>query len=428
MRSMTLDEWLSYQEKLHPKGIDLALDRVVEVRDRLGLVANLPIITVGGTNGKGSTCAMLESILSAASYRVGCYTSPHLIDYNERVRIRQQPASDTALCAAFEAVEAARGNVALTYFEFGTLAALWLFCQANLDVVILEVGLGGRLDAVNVFDADCAILTSVDLDHQDYLGDTIEAIGREKAGIFRPGRPAIFSDPHVPRSVVEHTDAIGARLWLAGRDFGFNRLDQQWQYWGPRGKRHALPFPALRGAYQLNNAAGVLAALEALRDRLPVTQQDVKRGLLEVDLTGRLQLLPGRPAVVLDVAHNPHAARVLAEALGSMGFHQNTYAVFSMLSDKDICGVVEAVKHRVDGWFIGPIEHPRGAPVEQLRKIIFEAAPDRPVHSHTSIRSAYARACDAALQNDRIIVFGSFYTVSEVLRSQRDAAAVARGR
>lgn len=416
MRPITLDDWLRYQEQLHPKGIELGLDRVIAVRDRLGLASHFPIITVGGTNGKGSTCAMLESVLSAASYKIGCYTSPHLVNYNERVRIGQQPVDDMALCAAFDAVETARGDIALTYFEFGTLAAMWLFCRASPDAVILEVGLGGRLDAVNAFDADVAIIASVDLDHQDFLGDTIEAIGFEKAGIFRTGRPAIFSDPQVPQSVVDRADRIGAHLQLAGRDFGYHRLEHQWQYWGPRGKRHALPFPALRGAYQLNNAAGALAALEAMHDSLPVALQDIKRGLLEVDLPGRLQVLPGRPTIVLDVAHNPHAARVLAEGLGSMGFYQNTHAVFSMLSDKDISAVVEAVKHRFDTWHIAPTAHPRGASVETLKKIVASVAPGKPLFAYSNIISAHEHACESAAQNDRVVVFGSFYTVSEVLR------------
>jgi dihydrofolate synthase/folylpolyglutamate synthase len=302
------------------------------------------------------------------------------------------------------------------------LAALWLFCRAGVDVAVLEVGLGGRLDAVNAFDADCAIVVSVDLDHQDYLGDSIEAIGFEKAGIFRAGKPAIFSDPRVPNSVAQHAAEIGASFQLAGRDFGYKQMDTHWQFWGPRGKRHGLPFPALRGAYQLSNAAGVLAVLDAMRDRLPIAQQDVKRGLTEVDLPGRLQVLPGRPSVVLDVAHNPHAARMLADGLGNMGFYQNTYAVFSILQDKDILGVVESVKHRFDKWFIAPIDHPRGAPLEMLRQIIMEAAPDRPVQAFSSVAAAFARACDAATQNDRIIVFGSFYTVSEVLRVRRSTS------
>lgn len=416
MQPITLEDWLSYQERLHPKSIELGLARVIAVRDELGLRPKFPIITVGGTNGKGSTCAMMEAILSRAGYRVGCYTSPHLIDYNERVRIAQVPASDAELCTAFAAVETARREIALTYFEFGTLAAMWLFCRAGLDAAILEVGLGGRLDAVNAFDADCAIVASVDLDHQDYLGNSIEAIGFEKAGIFRPGKPAIFSDSRIPVSVVNHAAAIGAPLLLAGRDFAVQRLATHWQFRGARAQRPGLPFPALRGAYQLSNAAGVLAALEALHDLLPVTQQDVKRGLLEVDLPGRLQVLPGRPAVVLDVAHNPHAAGMLADGLGSMGFFQNSYAVFSMLQDKDIRGVVETVKHRFDQWFIAPIPHARGAPLQLLEQILDEVVPDKPVRAFSSIVSAHSHACEMATQNDRIVVFGSFYTVSEVLR------------
>jgi len=421
MQLTTLEEWLRYQEQLNPKSIDLTLDRVIAVRDRLSLKPNFPIITVGGTNGKGSTCAMLEAILSCAGYRTGCYTSPHLLHYNERIRINQTPASDSDICMAFSAIEAVRGDTPLTYFEFGTLAALWLFCHAGLDAAILEVGLGGRLDAVNAFDTDCAVLVSVDLDHQDYLGDSIEKIGFEKAGIFRSGKPAIFSDTRVPESVIQHAAHIGAELQLADRDFGYQRLDTHWQFWSRERKRHALPFPALRGVYQLANATGVLAALDAMRDKLPVAQQDVKRGLLEVELPGRLQVLPGRPAVVLDVAHNPHAARVLADNLGNMGFFQNTYAVFSMLEDKDIKGVVEVLQRRVDEWFIAPIQHPRAAPVEHLRQTIAEVNPQQPVKAFSSISSAYSSAYGAVAQNDRILVFGSFYTVSDVLLARRSA-------
>jgi dihydrofolate synthase/folylpolyglutamate synthase len=418
MTPQTLADWLRYQERIHPQAIQLGLDRVAEVRSRLGLIPDFPIITVGGTNGKGSTCAMLEAILHRAGYRVGCYTSPHLLEYNERVRIGQTNASDAALCQAFAHVEQARGDIALTYFEFGTLAALWMFCQANLEAAILEVGLGGRLDAVNVFDADCAILTSVALDHQDYLGDDLETIGFEKAGIFRPNRPAIFSDMEVPQSVIARAQVIGARLLLGGKDFGCTRMEGQWQYWGPHGRHHALPFPALRGSYQLRNASGVLAALGELRDVLPVALHDIKRGLLEVELAARLQVLPGRPAVVLDVAHNPHAARVLADGLGDMGFCQNTLAVFSMLKDKDARGVIDAVKHRFDAWYLGGIDSARAASVDWLSTHIAELAAGAPVHSFTGLGAAYQAAWEAAGQNDRIVVFGSFYTVAEALRAR----------
>jgi dihydrofolate synthase/folylpolyglutamate synthase len=418
MTPQTLADWLRYQERIHPQTIQLGLDRVAEVRDRLGLVPDFPIITVGGTNGKGSTCAMLEAILHRAGYRVGCYTSPHLLEYNERVRIGQTNASDAALCQAFAQVEQARGDIALTYFEFGTLAALWMFCHADLEAAILEVGLGGRLDAVNVFDADCAILASVALDHQDYLGDDLETIGFEKAGIFRPNRPAIFSDMEIPKSVIAHAHAIGARLLLGGKDFGCTRTEGQWQYWGPHGRHHALPFPALRGSYQLRNASGVLAALGELREVLPVALQDIKRGLLEVELAARLQVLPGRPTVVLDVAHNPHAARALADGLGDMGFYENTLAVFSMLKDKDARGVVDVVKHRFDAWYLGGIESARAASVDWLKAQITELSADAPVHSFTGVGAAYQHAWEAAGQNDRIVVFGSFYTVAEALRAR----------
>jgi dihydrofolate synthase/folylpolyglutamate synthase len=423
MIPQTLADWLRYQERIHPKTIELGLDRVAEVRDRLQLKPDFSIVTVGGTNGKGSTCAMLEAILHRAGYRVGCYTSPHLLDYNERVRIGQRNASDQALCEAFAAVEQARGDIALTYFEFGTLAAIWIFCRAGLQAAILEVGLGGRLDAVNAFDADCAIVTSVALDHQDYLGDNLETIGFEKAGIFRPGRPAIFSDPCLPQSVDRHAKTIGAKLLLGGKDFGCKRMHGQWQYWGPRGKYHALPFPALRGAYQLRNASGALAALAELKDVLPIAVQDVKRGLLEVELAARLQVLPGRPALVLDVAHNPHAALMLADGLGDMGFFQNTLAVFSMLRDKDARGVIDAVKHRVDAWYVGGVDSARAANVDWLAAQITDLAPSATIHTFASVGAAYQSAWEAAGQNDRIIVFGSFYTVAEVLRT-RDAATV----
>jgi dihydrofolate synthase/folylpolyglutamate synthase len=326
-RPATLAAWLAYLETLHPKSIAMGLDRVRAVHARLDAAIRCPVITVAGTNGKGSTCAFLDAILRSAGYRVGLYTSPHLREYNERVRIAGTNATDANLIEAFNAVEdarlatgdAPRPPVTLTYFEFGTLAALWLFARANLDALILEVGLGGRLDAVNIVDADVAILTSVAIDHIDYLGPTREDIGREKAGIFRAGRPALCAEPDPPASVAATAKSIGADLLRIGQDYGYVDEGSQWRYRGLRGERYGLPFPALRGAYQLANAATALAALDCLHRQLPVSSGAVREGLLTVALPGRFQVLPGRPATVLDVAHNPHAARALAEARGAMG-------------------------------------------------------------------------------------------------------------
>ncbi|MCX7185040.1 MAG: bifunctional tetrahydrofolate synthase/dihydrofolate synthase [Nitrosospira sp.] len=417
----TLSDWLSHLEQLHPVTIEMGLERVDQVRIMLGLVPVFPIITVGGTNGKGSTCAMLEAILSRAGYRVACYTSPHLLRYNERVRINQLEASDTDLCKAFAEVESAReaSGISLTYFEFGTLAAMQLFSQAGVDVAILEVGLGGRLDAVNIFDADCAVLTSIDLDHMDYLGDTREEIGFEKAGIFRNGRAAICSEPDVPAAVCRQAAAVGANFMHIGEHFGYSIDATSWSYWGAGGKRHSLPHPALRGSYQLRNASACLAALDALKDSLPVTMGAIRQGLLEVALPGRFQVLPGQPLTVLDVAHNPAAALVLAANLGNMGRYPRTYAVFAMLGDKDMAGVVRALMPAVDVWLAAGINAPRGASAEELLQVLQSvnvAEAGATICTFPDIATAYAYACERASENDRICVFGSFHTVGEVLR------------
>lgn len=392
---------------------------MLAVRRALGARQNAPVISVGGTNGKGSTCAMLERILLSAGYRVGLYTSPHLIDYNERVRIDGRPASDEVLCASFAKVEAARRDTSLTYFEFGTLAAWEAFTAAAVDAVILEVGLGGRLDAVNVFDADCAIVTSVDLDHMDYLGETREAIGFEKAGIFRAGRPAIVGDAKPPQSLIEHAASIGAELQIMGRDFGYMADKGQWTYWGHRGRRGGLAYPALRGAIQLANASTAIAGLEALADRLPVSMQDIRRGLIEVDLPGRFQVLPGRPTVVLDVGHNPQAAGVLAENLGGMAFHPETWAVFGMLNDKDVAGVVERVRGRIDRWLVTGLPGPRGLGATGMAELL-EGLGIRVEGRFDSPAEAYRAAKGRAGEDDRIVAFGSFLTVSGVLQAIDD--------
>ncbi|MDB5760052.1 MAG: folC [Burkholderia sp.] len=429
MNSMptNLADWLSTLESRHPKAIDMGLERVAQVRDALGLRLDCPVITVGGTNGKGSTCAMMEAILLQAGYKVGLYTSPHLVHFNERARVAGEIVGDDALVEQFAAVEAARGDVSLTYFEFTTLAILRLFAQAGLDAVILEVGLGGRLDAVNVIDADVAIVTSVDIDHTEYLGVTREQIGFEKAGIFRAGRPAICSDPVPPKSLLDHAEKIGADLWLLGRDFNYSGDKQQWNYGGRNVRRNALGYPGLRGANQLLNACAALAALEALRDRLPLGAQEVRSGLAMVELPGRFQVMPGRPTVILDVAHNPHAAAALAQNLGNMGFHPYTYAVFGAMADKDIDGIIAHMKPHVDHWCVTDLPLPRAAAAADIAAKLSEAGVDGgsatdAEHSITTFASpadAYANARSRAGENDRIAVFGSFLTVAGVIAARK---------
>jgi dihydrofolate synthase/folylpolyglutamate synthase len=419
-----LNEWLSHLETAHPVGIDMGLSRINRVRDSLGLHFACPVITVGGTNGKGSTCAFLESILMAAGYRVGCHTSPHLLSFNERARINSQMVSDAQILQAFSRVEEARCRISdaptLTYFEFTTLAIMDLFTNANLDVVILEVGMGGRLDAVNIVDADCAIVTSIDLDHMAYLGNTREAIAFEKAGIFRSKASAICGDPLPPQTLIDHANAIGTDLWLMGRDYSFEGDKQQWG-WHGRGKRFSgLSYPALRGANQLLNASAVIAALMAIRDRLPVSAQDIRNGLALVELPGRFQVLPGKPTVVLDVAHNPHAAATLAQSMEAMAYHPYTYAIFGAMSDKDIDGVLKPMIDLVDYWYCTDLPTPRAASAKDLAKRIQSMGKEALVFSEPG--KAFQSALDKAGEGDRIMVFGSFYTVAGVMAYRNNQA------
>jgi dihydrofolate synthase / folylpolyglutamate synthase len=422
----TLADWLAHCERLHPVTIDLTLERVNRVRDRLALRFDVPVFTVAGTNGKGSTCAMLESILQQAGYKVGVYTSPHLVHFEERLRIHGDIVTAEALLPHFEAVEAARQDEALTYFEFTTLALLRCLAAQSLDAVVLEVGLGGRLDAVNAIDADCAVITSVALDHMDYLGPDRESIGREKAGVMRAGRPVVVSDPQPPASVLAQAEALGCDLWLMGRDFNYAGDRQQWS-WSGRGRRYnSLAYPALRGANQLLNASGVLAALDALRSRLPVSAQAVRSGLAMVELPGRFQMLPGQPTLVLDVAHNPHAAAVLSQNLDQMAYYPRTHAVFGAMADKDLAGVVGPLLGQIDHWYCTDLPTSRGASAHKLVEVLQTARTLRaatggarlpqPSHStHSRPSSALAAALAAADPADRILVFGSFYTVGGVL-------------
>ena len=424
----TLPEWLAMLETRHSETqINMGLDRVQAVKARMQLAFTCPVIMVAGTNGKGSTCAMLESVLLRAGYKVGLYIKPHFLDFNERARVLGEMASDEQLVASFNAVEAVRGDTPLTYFEFTTLAILHLLSQAKLDVAILEVGLGGRLDAVNVIDADVAIVTSIDIDHTDYLGDTREAIGFEKAGIFRPGKAAICSDPVPPQSLIDHAEAIGADLWLMGRDFNYSGDKQQWNYGGREQRRNSLAYPSLRGANQILNATAVLAALEVLKLTLPVGAQDVRTGLVTVELPGRFQVLPGRPSVILDVAHNPHAAAALNQNLGNMGYHPYTYAVFGSMQDKDIDGVLAAMSEHVDHWCLTGLPSPRAATASELAakvQIMLEDKPDSSEHTVSIFADpaeAFANAMSRAGENDRIVVFGSFLTVAGVMKARKSS-------
>jgi dihydrofolate synthase/folylpolyglutamate synthase len=431
----TLPEWLAHCEHLHPVTIDMGLERVGQVWQRMGTVLGTPlgregelpeapvVFTVAGTNGKGSTCAMLEGILMAAGFRTGVYGSPHLVHFEERCRIMGEPVQADALVPHFAAVESARGETPLTYFEFTTLAIMSLLAASGLDAVILEVGLGGRLDAVNVVDPDCAVITSIDLDHMEYLGPDREHIGREKAGIMRASRPVVVSDPQVPASVVAHAQALGADLWLFGRDFNYAGDRQQWS-WGGRQKRYnGMAYPALRGANQLLNAAGVLAALEAMWMRLPVSAQAVRSGLATVELPGRFQIIPGQPTLILDVAHNPHAAATLAVNLDQMGFYPRTHAVWGVMADKDLEGMIARLRPVVDAWYCCDLPTPRAATAAALQAAIEQASASRPlatapqatVSVHPDPMAALRAALAAADPADRIVVFGSFYTVGGVL-------------
>ncbi len=422
----TLQDWLAHCERLHPQTISLGLERVREMKARMGLAFDCPVITVAGTNGKGSTCAMLEAVALQAGWRCGVFTSPHLVHFEERCRLGGEISTAAQLVEHFARVESARGDLPLTYFEFTTLAILSLMASSGLDLAILEVGLGGRLDAVNVIDADCAIITSIDLDHQELLGPDRESIGREKAGILRAGRPAVVSDPVPPQSVIDAAEALGCDLWLLGRDFNFSGDKQQWA-WAGRGRRYAgLGYPALRGANQLLNASGVLAAFTALRDRLPVTAQAVRNGLAMVELPGRFQLVPGQPALVLDVAHNPHSVGALVANLDAMGFFPTTHLVFGAMADKDLDTMFARLAPLADRWYFCDLPTARAESAQGLaaRWQALAAAGalggsgprgQAPVSTHASPRAGLEAAAAAADPADRIVVFGSFFTVGGIL-------------
>jgi dihydrofolate synthase/folylpolyglutamate synthase len=415
MRFPDLAQWLRWQEGLHPNAIDLGLQRVTNTLQRLGWRRpHCPVITVGGTNGKGSSVALLESMLTCAGYRVGCFTSPHLRSYNERIKCNGRQVSNAVLMEAFARIDAARQPDTLTFFEFNTLAALLCFEREPLDAVILEVGMGGRLDAVNVVDADVALVSSIALDHCQWLGSDVQAIGREKAGIFRGGRPAVFGSREMPRSIAEVAQQVGAQLLQLGVDFDYQRREHDWDWFNGVRRFEGLPPPALAGEVQFANAAAVLAVLDCLRERLPMPPGALEHGLREVTLPGRFQRLGSAPEWIVDVAHNPAAAQTLAAQLAEQRTCGKTLAVASMLGDKDIEGIARMLHGRIDAWIVGGLRGERAAPVEEVARRL-QAGGAHVVAAVPSITQACETAQQQAAASDRIIAFGSFLTVAEVM-------------
>lgn len=424
MRFDNLADWLRWQETLHPSAIELGLDRVAAVWARLdvGWPAR-PVVTIAGTNGKGSCAAMLEAIYAAAGYRTTCYTSPHLLGYNERIRIDGEAIGDAELCAAFARVDAARGDTSLTYFEFGTLAALDLFARARPDVAILEVGLGGRLDAVNIVDPDVALITTIGWDHMAWLGDSLEAIATEKAGILRAGRPAVIGHREPARAITERAEALGSPLAVLGRDFDWERAGAGWRWLGPDGRRLELPLPAMRGAYQLDNAAAVLMVIERLRERLPMPMSALRLGLQRATVAGRFQVVAGDPAWVLDVAHNAPAAEVLAQTLAAFPCSGRLHAVLGVMRDKDAAAIARPVASRVATWHLGQAPGERALPAAELRVCLTQAGIARPLTAYPTLEAALDGAAAAAAPGDAVLVFGSFTTVEAALRRLADPRA-----
>ena len=423
LRFATLTDWLDWQVRLHPKRMDLGLERVAAVWKRLGpKPLPFPVITVGGTNGKGSCVAMIEAMTQAAGYRCACYTSPHLLRYNERIRIDGEPVSDAALCETFARIDAARGEIALTYFEFGTLAAFDLFAHERPDLAVLEVGLGGRLDAVNLLDPDVAVVTSIGRDHTDWLGETLDAIAVEKAGIFRFGRPAVMGQRDAPPTLREEAERLGAVPLQLGREFERESADAGWIWAGPQGERLALPMPALRGAFQLDNAAAAITALQSLRECLPMPVNALRIGLQRAQLPGRFQVLPGMPTWILDVAHNGPAAQALATNLRAFACPGRVRAVLAVLADKEPESIAQPLLNLVDDWYLAQSNDARALPVAQLAARLEGVLPVPPVGCFTGVEAALDAACADSASGDALLVVGSFTTVAQALRRHADTA------
>ncbi len=417
MRYQTLDQWLRWQETLHPRLIDLGLDRVRQVMQ--GLHAENPpftVITVGGTNGKGSSVALLESVFLSAGYQVGAYTSPHLLRYNERIRLNGHAVDDAQICQAFQRIDEARGDISLTYFEFGTLAALDIFYCTPLDVVVLEVGLGGRLDAVNIIDSDVALITAIDLDHTDWLGPDRESIAREKAGIMRSARPVICSDAEIPAAIYGEAERLSSELYCLGRDFSYEVRPEYWVWTDSHDGQHNLPFPALSGEHQLRNAAGVMMVLQCLAEKLPVPYQAVQQALTGMQVTGRQQILAGKTDWIFDVAHNAQSAEVLADLLLRRGCRGTTHAIVGILKDKDIAAVLRPMQKLVTHWHCVDLAVPRGAEAGQLQVVLEGLSVAGEISCYRCVSDAMQQVQGLAGEGDQVVVFGSFYTVAEALQ------------
>lgn len=420
-RFSSLNDWLAWQETLHPSSIDLGLQRVEQVADHLQCrVPAKVLISVAGTNGKGSSVAMLEAILLRAGYRVGCYTSPHLFRYNERLRLQGKEVSDSALCESFARIDHARGENTLTYFEFGTLAALDIMARESLDVALLEVGLGGRLDAVNVVDADAVLITNIGIDHTDWLGGDRDCIAREKAGIMRPGKPAVCGDADPPASLIAEAARIAALWCVLGEDFSIKQAGRGWHWQGQRSAYRDLPRPPLAGSHQLANAASVLMVLEMLRECLPVTRTAIESGLKWVRLAGRIQIVPGRVEQVLDVSHNAQAAQALSDAIRQQPPSGKTHAVIGMMQDKDTEAFVRVLAAVVCRWYPVGLQTDRASTAQQLAQRLASVIGMERVTTCESVADAIKRLKAEVRPGDRVLVCGSFYTVAEWASRQVD--------
>ncbi|NOS87024.1 MAG: bifunctional tetrahydrofolate synthase/dihydrofolate synthase [Methylococcaceae bacterium] len=415
-RFNTLRAWLDWQESLHPLAIDLGLERVARVYHALNPKRSKPTtITVAGTNGKGSCIAYLEAIYRAEGYRVGAYSSPHILKYNERIKIDGTPVSDECICATFARIENVRGDTSLSYFEFGTLTALDIFRRADVDIQLLEVGLGGRLDAVNIVDPDIALISSIGIDHVDWLGATREAIGREKAGIFRATTPAIIGDLQPPASVVQTAHDKNATLYCINQDFGYNKQADGWEWWAGKHSISNLPEPSLKGEHQYRNASAAILAVKLLEPSLPVADSSIRNGLKNTQLLGRFQLISDKIPLLLDVGHNPEAVKTLVDYLAAHFPDKKIHAIFSMMKDKDISTVLQLMNPVVYDWFFAPLGNPRAATETMMQKLFAECGIRRSHFGFSGFKSAYEAATSQAQSDDLLLVFGSFFLVSDCL-------------